>query len=75
LRIQNWESFNHHQQQKETFKKGIHSNRWVPVTKQARKNGHISSLLKQADTQEHELYDLSNSGKNQRSQTKSKYGW
>jgi hypothetical protein len=75
LRIQNWEMFNQHQQQKETFKKGIVSNRWAPVTKQARKNGHISSLLKQADTQEHELHDLWNTGKNQRNHTRSKYGW
>jgi hypothetical protein len=75
LRIDNWEAFNHHQQQKNSFQKGIVSNRKSPITKGARKNGHISALLRSADTQEHELYEELNSGKNKRDKTKNKYGW
>jgi len=74
LRNKNWyiqDQVNKDKEQNKT----IRTNRITPLSKGAKRQGHISYLLNQASQNELELFDLWTNGKNQRAQTRLKYGW
>jgi len=74
LRMKNWEVYDQMNKDKENYNKTIRA-RSTPISKGARRQGHVSYLVQQASQNEHELFDLWTKGKTQRSKTRSKYGW
>jgi len=74
LRMRNWEMYDKMNKDMVNYNKSIRTSK-TPISKGAKRTGHVSYLLQQASQNEHELFDLWTSGKNLRQKTRMKYGW
>jgi len=72
--MKNWEHYDRINKEKVNYNKTIRGSK-NPITRGAKRQGHVSYLLNQASQNEHELFDTWTDGKNKRARTRMKYGW